>query len=149
MDSDEDGNYGYDIPSDDNDGDGGGFSISNNTTTKPYHLGGNNNNNSSSDEDEDDNNFAYGSYGRNKRERNANNMSGKERNLYGVFYEDDSDDDNNDGRGGRYNVRGGGGGRNNNKRARNYDVKSNRLAGLSFVKGGEEEGGKSSDDKTS
>ena len=101
--------------------------------------------NISSDEEEinqssDDDNFTYGAYGkRSSNKRKATGMNNdKERNLYGIFYEDDSDNDNNfsgykgSGYGGR-------------KKARQYDKQSNRLAGLSFVKAGEDKKEKSTD----
>jgi len=98
-----------------------------------------NNPNNSSDEEEinlssDDDNNSYGAYGkrRNKRKANNNGMNDKERNLYGIFYEDDSDNDNYRNRG--YKGSGYGG----RKKARKYDKQSNRLAGLSFVKAGED-----------
>jgi len=99
-----------------------------------------NNPNNSSDEEEinlssdDDDNFTYGAYGK-KRHNNKRKASGmnndKERNLYGIFYEDDSDNDNYRNSG----YKGSGRGR---KKARKYDKQSNRLAGLSFVKAGED-----------
>jgi len=102
-----------------------------------------NNPNNSSDEEEinqssDDNNFTYGAYGRKRHnnKRKASGMNDKERNLYGIFYEDDSDNDNDRGSGYK------GSGR---KRARKYDKQSNRLAGLSFVKAGDDKNEKSND----
>ncbi|KAL7541288.1 hypothetical protein ACHAXR_010789 [Thalassiosira sp. AJA248-18] len=140
MDSDDDGNYGYDIPDDG----GPGFQMAG---SKPSHLLGKNNyssnddddNNNSSDDDDDvagqqqphNDNFAYGAYGAKKRRRRErqSKSTDKERNLYGVFYEDSSDDDDR----GSSTAAAGGGSR-GNKKSRHFDKRQNRMAGLAFVK---------------
>ncbi|KAL9185583.1 hypothetical protein ACHAXT_003360 [Thalassiosira profunda] len=121
MDSDEDGAYGYDMPEDG----GPGFSLA--AGSKPSHRqGAGGGEDSSADEardSSDDGNFAYGASAarkRRKRERQSG-ATDKEKNLYGVFYEDSSDDERGPG------ARGG-------KRSQHFDKRSNRQAGLAFVK---------------
>ena len=82
-------------------------------------------NENDSDADDDDPNFAYGAYAsrkRKKRERSSK-VSDKERNLYGVFYESSEDD--NDALHNKFKK---------SSRSRHFDQKSNRMAGLAFVK---------------
>lgn len=128
MDSDNDGNYGYDIPDDGVKG----FSLSGGIDSgKAYSSGDSDNNRTrrqlmggSSDDDSDDapGDFSYGAYGSKKRKSGDRKGSEKERNLYGVFYDSDSDDG------------GGGGGGRQSKKSRHYDKGQNRMAGLAFVK---------------
>ncbi|KAL7483445.1 hypothetical protein ACHAW6_009096 [Cyclotella cf. meneghiniana] len=146
MDSDDDGNYGYDIP----EHSGTGFQLSgmktygresssdddslDNGNTRKF-MG------SSSDEEEDDAEnfgFSYGAYGSKKRRRHEkkSERSEKERSLYGVFYDSDSDNDATSGRG-KY----------KKTRARHFDKGQNRQAGLAFVKASTASVGDGEDDK--
>ncbi|KAL7523366.1 hypothetical protein ACHAXR_000143 [Thalassiosira sp. AJA248-18] len=119
MDSDDDGAYGYDMPEESG---GPGFSLGGSKPSR--RLGGDDSSGDDANNSSDGDNFAYGAQGarkRRKRERQSQSTD-KERNLYGVFYEDSSDEE-----------RGRGGGR-GGKRSRHFDKSSNRQAGLAFVK---------------
>ena len=115
MDSDNDADA-YEVP-----GDGAppGFSFDGSRRFVNEDSSADDGRNSSEDDD-----LEYGANA--SRKRKQSKRSGKEENLYGVFYESSDDE--------RFNSRGrnGGGG---NKRSRHFDKSSNRQAGLAFVKG--------------
>ncbi|KAL3771905.1 hypothetical protein ACHAWO_010432 [Cyclotella atomus] len=112
MDSDEDGGYGYgyDIPDDA----GPGFRLS---AMKDDSDDESTNRILADSDDEELEGFSYGAYGKRKH----SGISGKERALYGVFYESDSDGDH----------------KFKKRKARQYDSGANRQAGLAFVKASE------------
>ncbi|EJK49323.1 hypothetical protein THAOC_31812, partial [Thalassiosira oceanica] len=115
MDSDNDADA-YDVP-----GDGAppGFSFG---ASRQQFV----NDDSSADErnSSEDDDLNYGANA--SRKRKQSKRSGKEENLYGVFYESSDDE--------RFNSRGRNGG-GDHKRSRHFDKSSNRQAGLAFVKG--------------
>ena len=115
MDSDNDADA-YDVP-------GGGAPPGFSLSVSRQQLG-NANDDSSADErnSSEDDDLEYGANA--SRKRRQSKLSGKEENLYGVFYESSDDE--------RFNSGGRNGG---NKRSRHFDKSSNRQAGLAFVKG--------------